>query len=196
MVIDLEDGIHFALHLLTALRDSDASPEGCGNTETAKATCAQPLGRRAALTVSVIRRDPDDTVPRAWFSRVRGRQPSSVPTSLSEPLANDRDSRRDQCQPPLRIIDAAWRSALRRSAPRVPLGGSSGNHHWHRMVRVCEMFRVCELIARWATAPLRCDLEYQHNVDNIQVIAAPSRAQSDRTCGLGLLAGNVQCTRP
>src|SRR5580693_854449 len=45
MVIDLEDGIHFALHLLTGRRDSDALPEGCGNTETAKVTCAQPLGR-------------------------------------------------------------------------------------------------------------------------------------------------------
>jgi hypothetical protein len=45
MVIDLEDGIHFALHLLTGPRDSDASPEGCGNTETTKVTCAQPLGR-------------------------------------------------------------------------------------------------------------------------------------------------------
>ena len=45
MVIDLEDGIHFALHLLTGPKDSDASPEGCGNTETTKVTCAQPLGR-------------------------------------------------------------------------------------------------------------------------------------------------------
>jgi len=117
MVIDLEDGIHFALHLLTGRRDSNASPEGCGNTETAKATCAQPLGRVACPNRNRLSPQSRRHCPTAWFPRVRGRRPSSVPTSLSEPLANDRDSRRDQCQPPLRIIDVSGGPLW--TAPRV-----------------------------------------------------------------------------
>jgi hypothetical protein len=58
-----------------------------------------------ALTVSVFRRNPDDTVPRSGSRAFEVSGLSQSPTSPSEPLEQDRDPLRECCQSPLRIID-------------------------------------------------------------------------------------------
>jgi hypothetical protein len=77
--------------------------------------CDTPPQRGAAmphaLTVSVFRRNPDDTVPRSGSRAFDVSGLCQSPTSPSEPLEQDRDPLRECCQSPLRIIDVIWRPA-------------------------------------------------------------------------------------